>query len=48
MPMSNYERSKQQTAQNRAQYGDDPDLWPEGVRPADQAQEQQLIGGEED
>ena len=32
----------------RAEYGDDPDMWPEGVRPADDAKEQQLIGGDDD
>lgn len=46
--MSNYEKSKQKTAQMREQYGEDPDLWPEGVRPADQSKEQQLIGGDDD
>lgn len=40
LPMSNYEKSKQKTAQLRQEYGDDPDMWPEGVRPADQAKEQ--------
>ena len=31
----NYEKSKLKTAQMKAQYGEDPDLWPGGVRPAD-------------
>lgn len=48
MPMSNYEKSKLKTAQLRAEYGDDPDQWPEGVRPADESKEQQLIGGDDD
>ena len=48
LPMSNYEKSKLKTAQLREQYGEDPDLWPEGVRPADQSKEQQLIGGDDD
>lgn len=46
--MSNYEKSKQKTAQMREQYGDCPELWPEGVRPADDTKEQQLIGGDDD
>ena len=48
MPMTNYEKSKLKTAQMKAQYGEDPDMWPDGVRPADQAKEQQLIGGPAD
>lgn len=46
--MSNYEKSKLRTAQMREQYGDCPELWPEGVRPADETKEQQLIGGDDD
>ena len=40
MPMSNYEKSKQKTAENRAKFGMNPDNWPEGIRPADDHQEQ--------
>ena len=47
-PVSNYERSKIKTAELRAKYGENPDQWPEGVRPADQAQEQALFGEEEE
>lgn len=47
-PMTNYERSKLKTAQLKAEYGDCPELWPEGIRPADKSQEQQLIGGDDE
>ena len=40
MPMTNYEKSKQKTAENRAKFGMNPDNWPEGIRPADDHQEQ--------
>lgn len=47
-PMTNYEKSKLKTAKLREEYGDCPELWPEGIRPADEAKEQQLIGGDDD
>ena len=37
LPLTNYEKSKLKTAENRAKYGMNPDNWPEGVRPADQS-----------
>ena len=40
MPMSNYEKSKLKTQKLREQYGENPDNWPDGVRPADQEQNQ--------
>lgn len=46
-PMSNYEKSKLKTKKMREMYGEDSRNWPEGVRPADDTQEEQLIGGEE-
>ena len=47
-PMTNYEKSKAKTNELKAKYGEDPDQWPEGVRPADQSKEQQLFGEEEE
>jgi hypothetical protein len=32
----------------RDQYGNDADLWPEGVRPADNARMQNLMGGDDE
>ena len=45
--MTNYEKSKLKTAENRVKYGMNPDDWPEGVRPADDSQHQQLLGGDD-
>ena len=47
-PMTHYEKSKVKTAEFKKKYGDDPEQWPEGVRPADQAREQALFGEEEE
>lgn len=44
-PLTNYEKSKLKTKKLREKYGPDADLWPEGVRPADSAKIQSLIGG---
>ena len=44
-PLTNYEKSKLRTKELREKYGHDADLWPEGVRPADNAKIQSLIGG---
>ena len=38
LPMTNYEKSKLKTLENRQLYGDDASKWPDGVRPADQNQ----------
>jgi len=46
-PMTNYEKSKMKTAKLREQYGDCPELWPEGVRPADESKEQCLLGDDD-
>lgn len=46
-PMSNYEKSKLKTAENRRLYGDDPSQWPDGVRPADQNKFQSLYEEED-
>jgi hypothetical protein len=35
LPLTNYEKSKLKTAENRAKYGMNSDNWPEGIRPAD-------------
>jgi len=44
-PLTNYEKSKLKTKELRNKYGQDSDLWPQGVRPADNAKMQSLIGG---
>ena len=44
-PLTNYEKSKIKTKELREKYGQDTDLWPEGVRPADNAKMQSLLGG---
>lgn len=41
-PISNYEKSKLKTMENRQLYGEDPNQWPEGVRPADSNKFQSL------
>ena len=47
-PLSNYEKSKMKTNENREKYGMNPDNWPEGKRPADQSKNDCLLGGAND